>query len=158
MAPDPGTRLMTDVTLDELGSKIGQDLGASAWYAMEQDVIDTFARITHDDQWIHVDRERAADGPFGAPIAHGFLTLSMCAVFVYECLTVREVSMSLNYGLERVRFPAPVPAGACIRGVARLVAFDERPDGAQAVIRITVETDAGSKPACVADLVTRYQR
>ena len=148
---------MTTATLDELRAKVGEPLGTSAWHTIDQDAIDTFARVTRDEQWIHIDPQRAASGPFGTTVAHGFFTLSMCARFVHECLAVSDARMAINYGVDRVRFPSPVPAGARVRGHAELASLDDVPGGAQAVIRITIETDAGPKPACVADTVVRYQ-
>ncbi len=147
---------MTSATLGELRAKVGAQLGTSAWHTVDQEMIDTFARVTRDEQWVHVDRDRAAAGPFGTTIAHGYLSLSLCSRFLEECLDVRGVGMALNYGVNRVRFPSPVPAGARVRGRAELLSLDPVPGGSQAVIRVTVETDGGHKPACVADLVVRY--
>lgn len=149
---------MITVTLDELGAMVGASLGTTSWVEIDQTSIDSFARITRDEQWIHSDPRRAAAGPFGGPIAHGFLTLALCSHFVSECLEVDGVSMAINYGLERVRFPAPVPAGSRVRGQAELTAFDTIPTGAHAVIRVTVNIETGGKPACVADIAMRFVR
>lgn len=149
---------MTTTTVKELRHKVGEDLGTSAWHTVDQQAIDLFARVTRDEQWIHMDTQRAARGPFGGPIAHGFLTLSLCSWFLAECLAVDGVEMVINYGLNRVRFPAPVPAGARVRGHAHLLSLEDVPNGAQAVIRITVETDGWDKPSCVAEFVVRYHQ
>jgi acyl dehydratase len=149
---------VTSATIDELAAKVGSELGVSGWQTIDQETIDTFAKITRDEQWIHVDTSRAEAGPFGTTIAHGFLTLSLCTSILEECLVVSDARMTINYGLDRVRFPAPVPAGSRVRGHTTLVSHTPSDDGAQLVLRIEVETDAGPKPACVADLVVRYQR
>lgn len=150
---------MTVATIDELRAKVGDQLGTSEWLTIDQAAIDTFASVTHDEQWIHVDRERAAAGPFGGPIAHGYLTLSLCAYFLRACLEVRGASMAINYGLDRVRFPAPVPVGARVRGNAELASIEDvRGGGVQAVVRITVEREGSERPVCVAEVLVRYQR
>ncbi|ADB52429.1 MaoC family dehydratase [Conexibacter woesei] len=141
--------------LGELRDYVGAALGTTAWHRLDQTSIDTFARVTDDEQWIHVDPARAADGPFGTTIAHGFLTLSLCAGFVGQVLEVRNVGMLVNYGLDRVRFPSPVPAGSDVRGHAELLSLDAAAGGLQAVIRMTIEVRDAAKPACVADTVVR---
>ncbi len=136
-------------TLREL---VGVELGPSAWLEVTQERIDAFAAATDDPQWIHVDRERAAAGPFGTTIAHGFLTLSLCVPMLYELLPPAD-RMVVNYGVNRVRFPAAVPSGSRIRGRFRVASIEEAPGGERATIAATVECDAGEKPVCVAELV-----
>jgi acyl dehydratase len=148
----------TAETVEGLRSKVGEHLGTSGWHRIDQDMVDTFGRVTGDEQWIHVDRERALTGPFGGTIAHGFLTLSLCARFLAECLGVDAVELAVNYGLNGVRFPSAVPADARIRGHAQLLSLEDVEGGAQVVVRMTVETERGEKPSCVADLVVRYRR
>jgi acyl dehydratase len=150
--------MATQLTLDELAAHVGESLGSSEWLLIDQETIDTFARVTHDEQWIHVDPVRAASGPFGATVAHGYFTLSLCATFLSQCFSVTDAAMALNYGMERVRFPAPVPVGARVRGHAELQSVQEVAGGVQVVIRVTVESDASPKPACVADTVARFLR
>ena len=139
-----------------LHDRVGQRLGVSAWRAVDQESIDLFATVTGDRQWIHVDPRRAASGPFGTTIAHGFLSLSLCAAFVDDALAVENAGMQVNYGLDRVRFPAPVPVGSRVRGVVDLLRVQEVAGGVQAVVGITVEVAGGAKPACVAELVIRF--
>ena len=138
---------------------IGQEgtiLGPTDWMAMTQDRIDGFADATDDHQWIHVDPVRAKEGPFGACIAHGYLTLALVARFQPELLEVK-MKMGVNYGCDKVRFPAPVPVGSRIRGVGQLIAAEMTKDGGvQATIRVTVEIDGSDRPACVVDSVSRY--
>jgi acyl dehydratase len=149
---------MTPVELNRLPELVGTALGTSDWRTIDQAAVDAFAEVTGDRQWIHVDPERAAAGPFGTTVAHGFLTLSLCAPILAEALEVAGASMQVNYGLERVRFPAPVPTGARVRGAVELVAADEIAGGVQSVLRVTVEVDGQQKPACVADVVVRFYR
>lgn len=145
-----------DTPRDLLG-KEGTDLGASDWLSIDQDRIDAFARVTGDDQWIHVDPVRAKDGPFGTTIAHGYLTLSLVNLFLPQILTIRSFSSGVNVGLDRLRFVAPVPVGARIRGRGEIVKVEEVKGGAvQSTVRVTVEIDGHDKPACVADTVSRY--
>jgi acyl dehydratase len=135
---------------------VGQPLGESEWLVVDQARINTFADATDDHQWIHVDAERAKDGPFGACIAHGYLTLSLASRFLPQIVDVR-MKMGVNYGCEKVRFPAAVPVGSRIRGRGELVAAERTKDGGvQAVIRLTVEIDGSERPACVADTISRY--
>jgi acyl dehydratase len=131
---------------------VGTELGPTSWLDVTQERIDAFAAATNDPQWIHVDPERAAAGPFGTTIAHGFLTLSLCVPMLYEVLP-RSDGMVLNYGVNRVRFPAPVRSGGRIRGRFRVVSIDETPRGDRAVIEATVECEGVAKPVCVAELV-----
>jgi acyl dehydratase len=143
--------------LDELKGMAGTDLGHTGWLEITQDRVNAFADATGDHQWIHVDREKAAAGPFGGTIAHGFLTLSLVIPLFGELAEVRGVSMGINYGLNKVRFPAPVPVGSKIRLAARLGAVEDAGVNAvQAVVDFTVEVEGGDKPACVAQAVYRY--
>lgn len=136
---------------------VGNDLGASDWLEIDQSRIDTFADATGDHQWIHVDPEKAKDGPFGSTIAHGYLTMSLVNLFLPQILEVQNVSMGVNYGADKLRFPAPVPVGARIRGRGELVEADEVKGGAiQAKVRVTVEIDGGERPACVVDTISRF--
>jgi acyl dehydratase len=123
---------------------------------VDQDRIDLFADATGDHQWIHVDPERAAAGPFGAPIAHGYLTLSLANLFLPQLLVVESFSMGVNVGLDKVRFPSPVAVGSAIRGRGEVVSAVGTGEGVQVVVRITVEVDGSDKPACVADTVSRF--
>jgi acyl dehydratase len=131
---------------------VGVELGPTSWIEVTQERIDAFAAATDDPQWIHVDPERAAAGPFGTTIAHGFLTLSLCVPMLYEVLPADGV-MAVNYGTNRVRFPAPVPSGRRVRGRFRVVGVDEIPLGARATLEATVECEGVDKPVCVAELV-----
>jgi acyl dehydratase len=135
--------------LDEL---VGVELGPTSWIDIPQERIDTFAKATDDPQWIHVDPERAAEGPFGTTIAHGFLTLSLCVPMMSELFPPSDVAL-LNYGVDRVRFPAPVLSGSRVRGRFTVRSFDDTPSGGRAVIDATVECDGLDKPVCVAELI-----
>ena len=135
---------------------VGRHLGYSDWLTMTQDRIDLFADATEDHQWIHVDPERAAAGPFGASIAHGYLTLSLVSHFLFQVVEVKGISMGINYGTNKVRLPAPVRVGSRIRGGVEMVAVEDVPGGVQATTRVTVEIDGGDKPACVAEIISRY--
>jgi len=137
---------------------IGREL-VSEWWGIDQARIDEFARATDDAQWIHVDPERAAAGPFGATIAHGFLTLSLVVPLFEQALPPLEgYGMTLNYGLNRVRFTAPVPVGSRIRGRFRVEAIDEVALGEQATVGVTIELEGQEKPACVAEALFRFLR
>ena len=131
---------------------VGVELGPTAWLEMTQERIDAFAAATDDPQWIHVDRDRAAAGLFGTTIAHGFLTLSLCVPMLYELLPPID-RMVVNYGVDRVRFPAAVPSGSRIRGRFRIVDVEEAAGGERAAIEATIECDAGERPVCIAELV-----
>ena len=140
----------------ELTSKVGEHLGYSDWLEIDQERINTFADATGDHQWIHVDPERAESGPFGATIAHGYLTLSLVNYFLPQIVRVENISMGVNYGCEKVRFPAPVPVGSKIRGGGELVSVEEVKGGYQAVVRVTVEVEGKDRPACVVDTISRF--
>jgi acyl dehydratase len=142
--------------LDELRELAGRELGASDWITVTQERIGLFADATDDHQWIHVDVERARSGPFGGPIAHGYLTLSLVIPLFTELLTVEGVTTKVNYGLNRVRFPAPVPAGARIRLAARIAAVDDVPGGVQLTMDGTIEIEGGTKPACALQTISRF--
>lgn len=142
--------------LDELKKLADADLGTSEWIEVTQDRIDTFADATDDHQWIHTDPERAARGPFGAPIAHGYLTLSLFIPLFSQLLDVRGVTTKVNYGLNKVRFPAPVKAGSRIRLVARLASVEDVPGGVQITVDGTIEVDGGTKPAAVVQSLSRF--
>jgi acyl dehydratase len=142
-------------TLQSLQGQVGQTIGVSDWITVEQSRIDQFAVSTGDLQWIHVDPQRAAAGPFGATVAHGFLTLSLMAVMFDTAFTIDDVRMGVNYGLNRVRFPAPVRAGSRLRGHFRLQRYEPIDGGAQLTVEVTMELEGSDKPACVAESVTR---
>ncbi|MEU0939613.1 MaoC family dehydratase [Embleya sp. NPDC005971] len=141
-------------TIPEVFAARGEPLGTSAWLTVDQDRIDTFAQATGDHQWIHVDVERAKAGPFGTTIAHGYLTLSLIPVLSADLFTVRGVRMGVNYGSDKVRFPAPVPAGARVRDHAVLIDVAETAQGVRLTVRHTVEIEGVAKPACVADTLS----
>jgi acyl dehydratase len=143
-------------SLDDVRAAAGMDLGVSGWQVVTQQQIDAFADATGDHQWIHTDVERAAAGPFGTTIAHGFLTLSLTPALLHDIYEVRGVGMAINYGANRVRFPAPLPSGSRVRARARLESVDDVAGGVQVVTHVEVERDGGDKPCCVADLVSRF--
>ncbi|HUP91589.1 MAG TPA: MaoC family dehydratase [Solimonas sp.] len=141
---------------DSILASVGKQLGTSAWMPITQERVNLFADATDDHQWIHVNPTKAQAGPFGAPIAHGYLTLSLMAAFLPQLVEV-QMKMGVNYGCDKVRFPAPVKVGSRIRAHGELVAAERTKDGAvQATIRVTVEIENGPKPACVADTISRY--
>ena len=141
----------------ELKALAGKSLGHTDWLQIDQSRVDTFANATDDHQWIHVDPQRAATGPFGGTIAHGYLTLALLIPLMTELLDVSGVRMSLNYGLEKVRFPAPVPVGAKIRLLGQVESVEDVPgDGVQLTVDFTVEIEGSAKPACVARAVYRH--
>jgi acyl dehydratase len=143
--------------LDELKTMAGRDLGHSSWLEITQDRVNTFADATGDHQWIHVDVERAEVGPFGAPIAHGYLTLSLVIPLFAEMIEITGTRMGVNYGLEKLRFPSPVPVGSRIRLAATVVEVTEVPNnGVQMTLDFTVEVEGSAKPACVARPVYRH--
>ncbi len=146
----------------ELLALDGAELGVTDWAAVTQDQVNLFADATGDHQWIHVDVERAtAESPFGGPIAHGYMTLALVNMFLPQLLQVDGSSMGVNVGLDKVRFPAPVPTGSFLRGRGKIVAVQEAKGGVQATVRVTIEIrdpqgEASTKPACVADTVSRF--
>ena len=140
----------------DLNRAVGQHLGYSEWLTITQERIDRFAEATGDHQWIHVDPVRAKDGPFGACIAHGYLTLSLVNLFLPQIVEVRSIRMGVNYGVDKVRFPAPVRVGARIRGAGELIRVEEVKGGVQATIRVTVEIEGGDRPGCVVDTISRF--
>jgi len=145
----------TYATLAELAGLVGQPLGSSNWVTVSQDRIDGFAQATGDHQWIHVDPVRAAAGPFGAPIAHGFLTLSLLPLLFDTGFAIADVRMGINYGLNRVRFITPVKAGSRLRGHFKLLAYEPLEGGAQLTVEATIELEGAARPACVAETVSR---
>lgn len=148
--------MTTTVAYADLPSLVGKDLGYSDWFDVTQERINTFADATDDHQWIHVDPERAKDGPFGAPIAHGFLTLSLFIPLWVDLLDVQGASTKVNYGLDKVRFVSPVPAGSRIRLTATVAEVAEAGGGIQMVVDATIEIEGGSKPAVVARSLQRF--
>ncbi|MEI2697242.1 MAG: MaoC family dehydratase [Microthrixaceae bacterium] len=149
--------LTTVQSPSELLDLDGADLGVTDWEPVTQEQVDLFADSTGDHQWIHVDVERAnAESPFGGPIAHGYLTLSMVNLFLPKLLEVQDASMGVNVGLDKVRFPAPVPVGSRLRGRGRIVAVEEAKGGVQVTVRVTVEREGADKPVCIADTVSRF--
>ena len=141
---------------DELKAAVGTHLGYSDWLVIDQARIDLFAEATGDHQWIHVDPERAKDGPFGTTIAHGYLTLSITNMFLPQLVTVSTAKLGINYGANKVRFPAPVPVGSRIRVGGEMLEAEDVADGVQVIVRLTVEVEDGAKPACVVDSVSRW--
>ncbi|WP_329458587.1 MaoC family dehydratase [Streptomyces sp. NBC_01497] len=151
------TEPKTFTSAEELHAGIGEQLGYSEWVEIDQKRIDLFADATGDHQWIHVDPEKAAAGPFGTTIAHGYLTLSLLPMLLPQVLSVRNVKMGINYGTEKVRFPSPVPVGSRLRATGALTDVKEVGGGAvQVTARVTVEREGGDKPVCVAESVSRY--
>lgn len=142
-------------SLEELAACLGQEVGTSDWITITQRHIDEFAEATGDRQWIHVDPVRAAAGPFGTTIAHGFLTLSLLPQMADTAIELGGVRMGVNYGLNKVRFPAPVPVGSRLRGHFRLTAFEPIEGGAQITMEVTMEREGSAKPVCVAESLSR---
>lgn len=143
-------------TPHQLLEAIGEPLGHSSWLEVDQSRIDLFAEATDDRQWIHVDPERAKDGPFGTTIAHGYLTLSLVNRFLPEIIEVQGISMGVNYGCEKIRFPAAVTVGSRLRGSGVLVAAENIKGAVQAIVRVTVEIQGSDRPACVVDTISRF--
>jgi acyl dehydratase len=141
--------------LVDLQARVGQEIGISEWITVDQQRIDRFADATGDHQWIHVDPARAAAGPFGTTIAHGFLTLSLLPEMAASAFSVADTRMGVNYGLNRVRFPAPLPAGSRVRGRFRLLAYEPLDGGAKLTTEVTMEREGASKPVCVAESLAR---
>ena len=145
------------VSVGELSRLEGQELGRSDWHRVTQDEVNAFAQATHDTYWIHTDPERARkESPFGTTIAHGFYTLSLCAHFIQQVFTVEGSKMTINYGLNRVRFPAPLPVGSRVRGRVALTKVEEVPGGRQCTVTVTIEREGEAKPVCVAEQLMRY--
>ena len=148
--------MKTFENLSELAALVGQDVAHSDWLTVTQEQVNLFAQATGDHQWIHVDVERARAGPFGAPIAHGFLTLSLLPKFFETALEIRNTRMGVNYGLNKVRFTSPVPVGSRLRGHLKLLACDPVDNGGmQMTWQVTVEREGSDKPACIAESLTR---
>ena len=141
--------------LADLRALVGQEIGTSAWIVVDQSRIDRFADATGDHQWIHVDPQRAAAGPFGTTVAHGFLTLSLLPEMTDTAYDIGDSPLGVNYGLNRVRFPAPVPVGSRLRGHFTLLSFEPNEGGAQLVVEVTIEREGSAKPVCVAQAVVR---
>ncbi|WP_167200202.1 MaoC family dehydratase [Brevibacterium pigmentatum] len=140
--------------IDEFESLIGQELGTSEWLTMDQDAINTFADVTGDHQWIHVDEARAAEGPYGATIVHGFFTLALIPKFSSEVFTIEGVSIRVNYGLNKVRFLQPVVVGSRLRGKVEVKDVIRGDKGTQVILQQTIEIDGQERPACIAEVVT----
>ena len=145
------------IHLSDLERSVGQRLGPTDWLLIDQHRIDQFADATDDRQWIHVDAQRAKAGPFGATIAHGYLTLALVNKFMPDLIAVRGAAMGVNYGCGKVRFPAPVPCGARIRGLGEVVEVSAVKGGKQVVVRVTVQVQGSERPACVVDTISRFQ-
>ena len=141
---------------DELKAAVGTHVGYSDWLEVDQERINLFADATGDHQWIHVDPDRAKDGPFGTTIAHGYLTLSITNMFLPQLVTVSTSKLGINYGANKVRFPAPVPVDSRIRVGGEILEADDIPGGVQMIVRLTVEVEGSEKPACVVESVTRW--
>jgi acyl dehydratase len=147
--------MRTITGLAELKQAEGEDLGTSDWHQVTQEAIDAFADVTGDHQWIHVDPERAKETPFGGTIAHGYYTLSLAPMFTEQVMSLEGFAFAVNYGLNKVRFPAPVPVGSRVRATVKLAALEEIPGGAQIMLELTFEVEGGEKPACVAQTLAR---
>ena len=141
---------------DDFHALTGQHLGWSDWHVIDQDQVNLFADATGDHQWIHVDPERAASGPFGAAIAHGYLTLSLIPALIHEVLEVEGMKFGVNYGCNKVRFPAPVKVGSKLRLGATVSSVEEVKDGVQVILDVTLSTEDADKPSCAAEVVYRY--
>lgn len=143
--------------LDGLRTAAGTDLGVSPWVTIDQDLVNRFARVTDDEQWIHVDPKRAAkEGPYGGTVAHGFLTMSLATRLLWDVVVVSDVKVILNYGLNRVRFPAPVKVGSRLRMHVALAQVNEIEGGVETTFHLKYESEGATKPPCVADMVWRY--
>ena len=142
--------------IDEIKAKVGEELGVSSWHEVTQEDIDKFAEATGDHQWIHVDPERARETPFGGTIAHGYYTLSLAPRFTYELFSIEGFAFGLNYGVNKVRFPAPLPVGSRVRMRAALASVEDVPGGIQVATALTFEREGGDKPVCVAETLARF--
>ena len=147
--------MRTITGLEELKAAEGEELGVSGWHEVSQNDIDAFAEATGDHQWIHVDPERAKDTPFGGTIAHGYYTLSLAPMLTEQVFALEGFAFAVNYGLNRVRFPAPLPVGKRVRLHAKLTELSEVPGGAQMTVQVTFEVEGGDKPVCVAETIAR---
>lgn len=144
-------------TVNDLENLVGQEIGVSDWVLIEQNRINQFAESTGDFQWIHVDPEKAKSGPFGTTIAHGFLTLSLLPALMNGAFQIEKFSAALNYGLDKVRFPSPVPVGSRLRGKFQLASWEKiEGNGAQLKLNMTIECEGSSKPACIAEPIVRF--
>jgi len=148
--------MITYDRLADLAALEGRVIGTSGWVDVDQARIDQFAQATGDRQWIHIDPARAAAGPFGTTVAHGFLTLAMLSELATDAFRIADTRMGLNYGLDRVRFPSPVPVGSRLRAVCVLDRFEQIDGGAQLTLTVTIEREGGARPACVAVWITRH--
>lgn len=140
--------------IDEITSLVGTELGSSEWMTIDQAAINTFADVTDDHQWIHIDEQRAADGPYGATIVHGFFTLSLIPKFSSEIFTIEGVSIRVNYGLNKVRFAQPVPVGSRLRGTVSVNEVIPGDKGTQVILKHVIEIEGEERPACIAEVVT----
>jgi acyl dehydratase len=147
--------MTTFARLEDLQAQVGQEIGLSDWMRVDQARINLFAQATDDHQWIHTDPARAAAGPFGTTVAHGFLTLSLLPALFDTGFAISDVVLGINYGMNRVRFPAPLPAGSRVRGRFVLRAYEPLPGGAQLTVEATIEREGSAKPVCVAESVSR---
>jgi acyl dehydratase len=147
---------MAKIAFDTISDHVGEHLGYSTWHTVTQEQVNLFADATGDHQWIHIDVERAKAGPFGGPIAHGYLTLSLAPILLAQVMQVEGVKMGVNYGTNKVRFPSPVPVGSNLRLGAKLVNVEDVPGGKQVTVEATFEVENATKPSCVAELVFRY--
>lgn len=148
--------MRTFANLDEFRGAEGEQLGVSSWLNVTQDQINGFADVTGDHQWIHTDPERAASGPFGGTIAHGYLTLALIPSLVAQTFRINGVKFAVNYGLNKVRFPSPLACGSRIRGTAELIQVTEHSAGVQGVVRVTVDAEGRDRPVCIAETVVLY--
>lgn len=142
-------------SFDDIRAAVGTDIGTSRWFDITQDRIKAFAETTEDRQWIHVDPERAAEGPFKTTVAHGFLTLSLIAAMFEDVIQAPWATAGINYGLNKVRFPSPTPVGSRVRGHAHLLEVEDIPGGVQLISRVTIEVEGSDRPTCVAESVNR---
>ncbi len=147
--------MLTIQGIEGVKSYVGKELGVSDWEEITQERIDKFAEVTGDDQWIHIDPVRAKETPFGGTIAHGYFTLSLAPKFTYEMFTVEGITFALNYGLNKMRFPSPLPVGSKVRMRATVKSVDDVPGGVQMVTELTFEREGGEKPVCVAESLAR---
>ena len=147
---------MATYAFSDLKSLIGTELGTSDWHMVTQEQVNMFAEATGDHQWIHVDVERAKAGPFGGPIAHGYLTLSLTPMLMAQAFGVSGISMGVNYGANKIRFPSPVPVGSKVRLIAKLLQVDDVTGGEQITVETTYMVEGATKPSCVAELLFRY--